>query len=136
MVAAGHELGAVGERDTIGALDRRPVRQDRRPGEASVLPALHRAEYLLPDAEIGQRSMTTVGHEDPRLARGAVHASVAAAAVGIDRPLELNAGGGGDAVDRRLGADLVEPGVEGLRGVLASYYGVLREAREAGIVIG
>jgi hypothetical protein len=57
-------------------------------------------------------------------------------AIRVHRPLERDPRNRRYAVDGGLGADLVETGVERLRGVEPADDDVLGEAREAGVAFG
>ena len=133
VVAAGDELGAVLERDAVRRLDRRPVsrapRSRRSGGTARRAPSRRSRSPTRRSAIGGVRPSASSTGVSPHQA---VDARMAAAAVRVDRPRERHARGRRDAVERGLGADLVEAGVQRLRRVEAADHRVLAEARQRG----
>src|SRR5262249_16360382 len=55
VIAAGYELRAVLQRDTVGGLDRRPVRQHLGDRITAVEPVANRPVDRIADADVGHR---------------------------------------------------------------------------------
>src|SRR5205814_2127248 len=84
----------------------------------------------IPDPHLTQLLGPTIGHEDRRVTPEAINTLMTASSVRIDGPAEGDARDLGDAVDDRLGADLVEGDALELRGVEAADDGALIEEGE------
>jgi hypothetical protein len=67
VVAAGDELGPVGQSHTVGPLHCRPVRQHLGPHVVSVGAAPLGADDPVAHPEVGDRLLPTVGHEHERV---------------------------------------------------------------------
>ena len=109
VLAAGHQRGAVGERDPVAGLRRRPVREHRRGHVAADTRGVDGgAQHDLAGTQVGDRPGATVGEQHPGRPVEAVDAGVAAAPVRVHGPAEGDRRIAGHPVQRRLGLDLVE----------------------------
>ena len=108
MVSARRQLGAVGERDAVRPLSRRPFRQHSCPDVSPIVPLLFAADDLLPDRQLIDAPLSPIGAEDERLRSYAVDARMRASAVRVHGPVERHRRGAGHVVERRLGHHLVE----------------------------
>ena len=109
MLAAGHQGGAVRQRDPVGGLRRRPVCEHLRGHVAAGSGGVHDgAHHGVARPQVGDRAGATVGEQHARRPVQAVDAGVATAAVGVHGPAEGHRRVARYPVQRRLGLDLVE----------------------------
>jgi len=108
VIAAGDELGAILQRHPVRGLNRLPVGQHRRVHVPAVVAAADRPVDFVTGPQVSQWLRPAVSHQDRRLSRKAVNATMATAPVGIDGPAERNPGGLRHPVDDAARMDLEE----------------------------
>ena len=90
VVAAGVQLSAVCEANSVDRLDGAPVSQHSSSHVATIVTTLLGAVNLITDSKARQRLVTAIRHENSGVASQAVDAAMLAAAIRIDRLVEGN----------------------------------------------
>ena len=117
VILARQKLRPVFQADAERPLDAGPLCQHLRLHEPSVSPFANSADNRIADTEIPDRQGTSIGHQNRRVSRQAIGAGMGAAAIRVDRPAERHLRRRRYAVEDRLCAHFVEPGVDRLRRV-------------------
>jgi hypothetical protein len=90
MIASGDELSAILKRDSVGALDHAPVREDFRLHIPSVRALTHGAVDCLAHTNLCDLSRGAVSHQHARVTPYTIDATMAASPIGVDGLLEWN----------------------------------------------
>src|SRR3954451_23242412 len=114
MITTRDQLGPIGARQSVSGFYVRPSVEDHGRYVAAVVAVTPGPGYLVAHAQVRERSMRSVGHQDGRIPGCAVCTGMRAAPVRIDRPPERNLALLRHAVDHGLRPHFVEARVERL----------------------
>src|SRR5688572_17113713 len=76
VIRPGHDASSVSQRDPVSRFDHAPMRKYTRLYITPIPALAYRAVDIIPNTNLSERARAAVGHQNTRVARHAVHATM------------------------------------------------------------